>query len=168
MKNNVIVFLLTIFSTQIAIAQNLNDYTAPTETHTQIEETNISIILPERYDLIPSPYFSGFQIPEDNRTSIITTSLEGPYSAVSQSFSDKQMMSSQGMTIDQKKTVKINGKDALLIDLTKTEKGIMLSKTLLIFGDEKSTTLIVSTALQENNELANDLKKSIESIVVSK
>jgi len=167
MKNGIIVFLLTILSTQLSIAQNLNKHTAPTEEHTQIEGTNVSIIVPEGHGLIQSPYFTGFQIPEDKRTSIMVVKMEAPYTPVSLSFSDKKTMESKGMTINQKKTVKINGKDALLVDLTKIENDIILSKTLLVFGDDKTSTLVMTTALQENTELVADLKKSVLSVVVS-
>ncbi len=167
MKNSIIVFLLTIFSFQIAIAQNLNNYTAPTEEHVLVKGTNVSIILPEESNFVASPHFSGFQIPNDNRTSIIVMKQEAPYSVMSQSFSDKKTMDAQGMIINQKKTVKINGKDALLLDLTKKEKGIVLSKKLLIWGDSNSTTFIITTALQEDQELVLKLKKSIESVVIN-
>lgn len=165
MKNCIIVFGLTICSLQISFAQNLNEYTAPTEEHVLIDKTNISMIPPEGY--IQHEALVGFLRPGDQTTMIQVQNMAGPYHEIIKGFT-QNMMTPKGMTLHSKRPVKINGKDALVVQLEQDVNDITFFKTILVFGNEQSTTFVNGMCYIEDKELSELIKKSIESTIIGK
>lgn len=92
------------------------------------------------------------------------TIIPGPFSKTSGGFNTSGL-ASQGMTLLKKESVKIGSADALLIYVSQSAYGTDFRKWVLIFGDEKESTLVAAAFPEQfESELSASLKKVILSV----
>jgi len=128
------------------------------ENHIQIKGTNIFMIPPISFE--SSNNFRGFQNPIDQTAMIMTMEIPGPYSEVSKGF-NSEMMKKQGMELKTKTEIKVAEFDGLLLELDQSANGMVFSKQIIIYGNEKSSTLINGVYLKDSLQLGEKIKKSI-------
>ena len=128
------------------------------ENHIQIKGTNIFMVPPTSFE--SSSNFKGFQNPNDQTSMIMAMEIPGPYSEVSKGF-NSVMMQKQGMELKTKKEIKVAEFDGLLLELDQTANGMVFSKQIIIYGNEKSSTLINGVYLKDSLQLGEKIKESI-------
>lgn len=128
------------------------------ENHIQIKGTNIFMIPPTSFE--SSNNFKGFQNPNDQTSMIMAMEIPGPYSEVSKGF-NSEMMQKQGMELKTKKEIKVAEFDGLLLELDQSANGMVFSKQIIIYGNEKSSTLINGVYLKDSLQLGKKIKESI-------
>ena len=133
------------------------------ENHLQINGTNIFMVPPENFD--PSADFKGFQNPADQTSMIMAVEIPGPYNEVIKGFND-EILTTRGMELLSKKEVKIATLDGLIIEINQPAGGTVFSKQILVYGNEKESTLINGVYLKDSVALGERIKASILSTVV--
>ncbi len=128
------------------------------ENHIQIKGTTISMVPPTLFE--SSNNFKGFQNPNDQTSMIMTMEIPGPYSEVSKGF-NSEMMQKQGMKLKTKKEIKVAEFDGLLIELDQSANGMTFSKQIVIYGNEKSSTLINGVYLKDSIQLGEKIRESV-------
>lgn len=128
------------------------------ENHIQIKGTNIFMIPPTSFE--SSSNFKGFQNPNDQTSMIMAMEIPGPYSEVSKGF-NSEMMQKQGMELKTKKEIKVAEFDGLLLELDQSANGMTFSKQIIIYGNEKSSTLINGVYIKDSLQLGKKIKESI-------
>lgn len=160
MHKIVITFLLFSISF-VGLAQQLP--IEKTKNHQQIIGTNIFMVPPGSYSV--SNNFKGFQNPLDPTSMIMIVEIPGPYSEISKGF-NFEMLKSKGMELKTKKETNISNFKALLIELDQPANGMIFSKHILIYGNEKSTTLINGIYLKDSLQLGEKIKQSVFSTFI--
>lgn len=133
------------------------------ENHVQINGTNIFIIPPDSFK--PSSNFKGFQNPIDPTSMIMVVEIPGPFSEVTKGF-NSEMLKTRGMELKTKKEIKLAEFDGMLIELDQPANGMIFSKQILIYGNEKSSTLINGVYLKDSLQLGKKIKESILTTIV--
>jgi hypothetical protein len=133
------------------------------EKHIQIEGTNIFMVPPAAFQ--SSTNFKGFQDPKDQTSMIMVMEIPGPYLEVTKGF-NAEMLKTRGMDLKTKKEIKVAGYDGLFIELDQPANGLIFSKQILIYGNEKATTLINGAFLKDSLQLGTRIKESMLSTVV--
>jgi hypothetical protein len=128
------------------------------ESHIQIKGTTIFMVPPTSFE--SSSNFKGFQNPNDQTSMIMAMEIPGPYSEVSKGF-NSEMMQKQGMELKTKKEIKVAEFNGLLLELDQSANGMVFSKQIIIYGNEKSSTLINGVYLKDSLQLGEKIKKSI-------
>ena len=129
-----------------------------TGKHQQINGTNIFIVPPNSFEI--SGNFKGFQNPADPTSMIMIMEIPGPYFEVSKGF-NAEMLKSGGMDLKTKKEIKIGEFEGMLIELDQPANGMVFSKQILIFGNEKSSTLINGVYIKDSLQLGGKIRESI-------
>ncbi|WP_373708623.1 hypothetical protein [Kaistella sp.] len=132
--------------------------------HIQIEGTNIFMIPPTSFER--STNFQGFQNPGDQTSMVMTIEIPGPYSEVSKAF-NQEMLKKKGMTLKNKNKIKVAEFEGVIIELEQSANGLEFSKHVLIYGNEKSTTMINGVYLKDSLQLGEEIKRSILSTIVN-
>ncbi|WP_285008663.1 hypothetical protein [Pedobacter faecalis] len=132
-------------------------------SHVQIQGTNIFMIPPKSFQ--HSGNFKGFQNPGDPASMIMTLEIPGPYSEVKKGF-NADMLKTKGMILKSRKDIKVASFDALLIEVNQSANNRIFAKHILIYGNEKSTTLINGIYLSDSLKIGQDIKQSILSTFV--
>lgn len=153
--------LLLLLISVLGLAQELPQ--EKSENHIQIKGTNIFMVPPVSFET--SGNFKGFQNPTDQTSMIMAMEIPGPYSEVIAGF-NAEMMLKQGMELKTKKEIKIADFDGLLIELDQSANGMIFSKKILIYGNEKSSTLINGVYLKDSLQLGKKIKESIQSTFI--
>ena len=104
--------------------------------------------------------FKGFQNPTDQTSMVMILEIPGPFSEVSKGFNN-EMLKSRGMDLKTKKEIKVGEFKGMLIELDQYANGMNFSKQILIFGNEKSSTLINGVYLKDSLQLGRKIKESI-------
>jgi len=104
-----------------------------------------------------SSNLKGFQNPIDQTSMIIAMEIPGPYMEVTKGF-NSEMLKTRGMDLITKKQIKVAEHNGLLIELEQPANGMMFSKQILIYGNEKSSTLINGVCLKDSLQLAEKIK----------
>ncbi len=133
------------------------------ENHIQIQGTNIFMVPPTSFE--SSNNFKGFQNPNDQTSMIMAMEIPGPYSEVSKGF-NSELMQKQGMELKTKKEIKVAEFDGLLLELDQSANAMVFSKQIIIYGNEKSSTLINGVYLKDSLRLGKKIKESILSTFV--
>jgi len=128
------------------------------EHHVPIKGTNIFMVPPDTFE--PSKNFKGFQNPTDPTSMIMVTEVPGPYSEITKGFK-AEMLKERGMELLSKKEIKVTGFEGMLVELDQPANGMIFSKLILIYGNEKASTIINGIYLKEATELGARIKKSI-------
>jgi len=158
-KLEIICFFL-LFST-ITLGQELTSQ--KTSNHIQIEGTNIFVIPPNSFEA--SSNFKGFQNPVDETAMIMIMEIPGPFSEVIKGFTSENL-SEKGMELKTISEINVADYNGRLIELDQAANGLIFSKYVLIYGDEKSSMLINGIFLQDSINIGKRIKKSILSTFV--
>lgn len=158
-KIGLLFFLLTI--SVLGFGQELPK--SKSNKHVRISGTNIFMVPPESFE--PSGNFKGFQNPADQTSMIMITEISGPYVEMTKGF-NPEMLSANGMELKTKEEIKVAEFNGLLIELDEPANGMEFSKHILIYGDEKSTTLINGVYLSDSLELGEKIRESILTTIV--
>jgi len=129
------------------------------ENHHLINGTNISLVPPTSFEA--SSDFKGFQNPADPSSMIMVVEIPGPYSEVAVGFESPELLKAQGMELKSKKEVKVFNFDGLLLEIDQAANGMLFSKHILLYGNEKSSTMINGAFLKESAELGMEIKESM-------
>lgn len=164
MKKTVLILVVNLF-TQFIFSQNLNNFEKPTPNHILVKGTNIQIIPPKNYS--QSTSFKGFQNPDDQTSMIMIVEIPGPFNEVTKGF-NIESLTTNGMKLISKNKVVINEFNGIIIDLEQEANGLTYSKNILIYGDEKSTTMINGVFLKEAKEIEKEIKASIRTTIIDK
>ncbi len=108
----------------------------------------------------PSSNFKGFQNSKDQTTMIMVLEIPGPYSEVSKGF-NSEMLKTKGMELKSLKEVKVAEYNGLLIELDQPANGLIFSKQILIYGNDKSSTLINGIYQKDSLQLGKKIEESI-------
>lgn len=134
-----------------------------TENHQQMSGTEIFMIPPKSFK--PSTDFKGFQNPEDPTSMIMVIEIPGPFSETTSGF-NSETLKAAGMELKTKNKIKVAEFDGLLIELDQPANGMVFSKHILVYGNEKSTVLINGIYLKDSVKLGDEIRRSILSTVV--
>lgn len=132
-----------------------------TSRHVQIPGTSFFIIPPPGF--IQASHFHGFQQPETG-SSILVAEIPGPFSESSKGFTDEGFRT-QGVVLKNKEGLLVNGLTGLLLTLEQTANGIVFTKYVLAFGDNKATTMVNGAFPKEMTRLGVQILTSLRSIV---
>ncbi|AEE18091.1 hypothetical protein [Dokdonia sp. 4H-3-7-5] len=161
MKHSSIITLLLLSISSMIVGQELPSQ--KTERHLQIKGTNIFMIPPVSFTA--SDNFKGFQDPQDPSSMIMAFEIPGPYSEVSKGF-NADMLKTQGMEMKSRKEIKVGNYNGIFLDVEQPANGMMFSKHILIYGDEKSSTLLNGVYVKDSLELGEKIKQSVLSTFV--
>lgn len=164
MNKTILLITLSLFF-QSVYSQKINDYIEPTEEHILIKGTNIYLIPPKNY--IESSNFKGFQALNSQTSLIMIMEIPAPFSEVIKGFNSEEMLSAQGMKLNNKREISINEYKGLIVYIEQEANGLTYSKHLLIYGNEKSTTMINGMYLKSDIENGKIINKSIETTIVN-
>ncbi len=163
MNKTILLIILNLFFQSI-FGQKINNYLEPTKNHTLINGTNIYLIPPKNY--IESSNFKGFQNPNSQTSIIMIVKIPGPFSEITKGFNSEKILSSQGMKLNNKREITINEYKGLIVNIEQEANGLTYSKHLLIYGNEKSTTMINGIYLKDDIDNGKIINESIETIIV--
>lgn len=90
-----------------------------------------------------SSRFAGFER-ADLQASIMVTEVPGPFAGVTGGMNARGL-ATRGMTLISSARRQVDGKQALLIQVTQSANGVEFLKWMLAAGDTKQTTMIVAT-----------------------
>jgi len=161
MRKTFILITILITISQGVFAQDLP--TDKSENHIQVKGTNIFLIPPDSFQ--PSDNFKGFQNPGDQTSMIMTMEVPGAYSEVIKGF-NAEMLKTNGMDLKSKEAIKVADFDGLLISLEQAANGLIFSKHIILYGNERSTMLINGIFLSDSVELGEKIRASILSTYV--
>jgi hypothetical protein len=154
---NKIILTLSLLSVALSVpAQTLPK--EKTEKHKPVNGTNIFMVPPILFDV--SNNFKGFQNAADPTSMIMVLEIPGPFSEVSKGF-NAEMLNARGMEFKTKKEIMVGKFNGLLIELDQPANGIIFSKHILLYGNEKSSTLINGVYLRDSLRLGQKIKESI-------
>ncbi len=148
--------LLLLLPMFIGKAQELPS--AKTENHQQINGTNIFMVPPPLFS--EATNFKGFQNPLDPTSMIMTMVIPGPFSEVSKGF-NAETLKTKGMDLHVIKEINVGIYQGLYLELDQSANGMIFSKNLLVYGDEKATSLINGVYLKDSTEIGKHVKSSI-------
>lgn len=161
MKHSLIITLLLLSISSIVVGQELPSQ--KTESHLQIKGTNIFMIPPVSFTA--SDNFKGFQDSQDPSSMIMAFEIPEPYSEVSKGF-NADMLKTQGMEMKTKKEIQVGNYNGIFLDVEQPANGMIFSKHILIYGDEKSSTLLNGVYVKDSLELGKKIKQSVLSTFV--
>lgn len=129
-----------------------------TTNHILIKGTNIYMIPPSTFELTNN--FKGFQNPDDQTSMIMIVEIPGPLSEVSKGF-NLEKLKDAGMRLIGKAEVQISEYSGFLLEVDQSANGIIFSKHILVYGNEKSSTLINGIYIKDSLQLGMSIKESI-------
>lgn len=157
----IVITLLLVSVSFVGLAQQLPK--EKTQNHQQIIGTNIFMVPPDSYSV--SSNFKGFQNPLDPTSMIMIVEIPGPYSEITKGF-NLEILKARGMELKTKKEITTAGFNALLIELDQPTNALTFSKHILIYGNEKSTTLINGIYSKDSLQLGKKIKQSVLSTFI--
>lgn len=134
-----------------------------TEKHLGINGTNIFMVPPDSFK--PSANFKGFQDPLDPNSMIMIVEIPGPYPEIAKGFTTETLRTN-GMELKTRQEIKVAEFDGMLIELDQSANGMVFSKQVLMYGDEKSTTIINGVYLKNSSQLGKKIRESILTTVI--
>jgi hypothetical protein len=124
----------------------------------RVPGTKISLDPPEGFS--PTTRFNGY-FHQESLSSIMINELPAPFEEVAKGFS-KEGLDSQGMSLIEKKEVKLGKVPALLALVKQKASGNVFFKWLLLFGDENNTEMLVAVFPdQTSTEWSDQLKEAL-------
>jgi hypothetical protein len=126
---------------------------------TRVVGTRVSLKPPPEFT--PSSQFPGYGL-EAFGSSIMVTEIAGPFPEISAGLSDPSALMKKGMSVLNKREVKVNGQSGLLMQVRHDISLGGFLKWILVIGDEKETVIITATFPKGfENELSEKMKASI-------
>jgi hypothetical protein len=132
-----------------------------TEKLIKVPGTKCSLIPPDGF--VASATFGGFQNQETG-SSIMVNELPFSYKILAASFTPEDLKS-RGMTLIKKQTIKFNGSEATLLDVTQEAYGTTYLKQILLFGDSNIAVVVNGIYPQSSKELETKIKDALLSTV---
>lgn len=154
-KKIILAFAVALVSTT-AFGQDLPK--EKSEKHIQIKGTSILMIPPASFEV--STNFKGFQNPKNQSAMIMTVDVPGPYSEIATGF-NTETLKPRGMDLKNKKNIKVGTYDGIYIELEQLSNKILFSKHIIIYGNNKSTTIINGIYPKDSIRLGQNIKASI-------
>ena len=165
MKNYILIgFTLIIYSFTSCAQQEqktVKIINSLTEKHIILTGTKCSLIPPS--DFTKATTFNGYKQTETN-SSIMIIEIPGPFEEISNSMT-KDGLLTKGMDLEYKEYFIVNNRKSVLIHAKQSVYNTDFSKLIFLFGDEKSTIMINGVCPLELEQLSQDLKKSILSVI---
>ncbi|PSB56324.1 hypothetical protein [Chamaesiphon polymorphus] len=126
----------------------------------------VGLALPQPSGFTKATAFHGFEQTETN-SSIVLTKIPGPFSGVTKGF-DKDTLATRGISLISKESIKINNQPGLLLQISQSAYGEKFLKWVLIFGDEKNTSVATATFLDKNTaKFSEPLKQTLLAVTPS-
>ncbi|OAD18682.1 conserved hypothetical protein, secreted [Candidatus Thiomargarita nelsonii] len=152
-KLSFLLFITSFIAVTVAIAAQ------------RVPGTKITLIPPDNF--IRATQFPGY-IRQETGSSIMVTEMPGPFSEVTKGFT-KPSLATVGVKLIDKKSIKLNDQDAILLHASQNLHGTEFLKWMLVFGDESETILIVAIFPKLfEDELSASLKASVLSAIWNK
>ena len=167
--------LLTAILTSFAVAAQARDFSLPSRKmlasppyqsapltlaqSSYVSFPSIGVQLMQPQGFTESSKFQGFQ-QESSQSSVMLIKLPGPFSEIANGFTGKNLKS-RGMKLVRKKSVKVDGSKALLLQVIQEAYGTEFYKWILATGDESSTQLITATFPSTEVDYLSDELKSV-------
>lgn len=161
MINKITITTLLLSISFIGLGQELPK--EKTENHIRINGMNIFMIPPVSFE--SSSSFKGFQNPDDQTSMIMAMEIPGPFAEVVKGFKP-EMMEKKGLQLKTKKKIKVAEFNGLFIELNQSANGMTFSKQILIYGNEKSSTIINGVCLSDSLQLGEKIRKCVLSTIV--
>ena len=161
MQNTIRLTVVFILCSFFSFGQELPK--VKTEKHLGINGTNIFMIPPDSFK--PSANFKGFQDPLDPTSMIMIVEIPGPYSEIVKGFTSETLRTN-GMELKTKQDIKVAEFNGSLIELEQPANGMVFSKLVLMYGNEKSTIIINGVYLKESLSLGKKIRESILTTIV--
>lgn len=135
-----------------------------TPEHVHVPGTKVSMIPPAGFQT--SPNFAGFQ---DLSTGsfIMVVEMPGSYYDASIGFTD-QALRKQGLSVDQRNEITINGYAGLLIYASQQTVNGMYDKIILTFGDTSNTVIINGGTLINQGNTFSQIETAVLSTYFDK
>ena len=125
-----------------------------------VRVTGTTVTMEPPAGFTPAARFPGFER-QDVQASIMVTEVPGPASEMKRGMT-KAALASRGMTLIESTAEKIDGKNALLLNVSQTSGGAEFLKWMLVAGDQKRTMMIVGTFPRAAEaELGDAIKSSL-------
>ena len=142
----IIITLITLFlSSSLCTAQ-------------RVPGTKVSLNPPPGF--VKAVQFPGY-IMKSIGSSIMISEVPGPFTEISRAFT-KTRLATRGMTLIEKREVKVAPGNAILLHVSQSANGIKFLKWILAFGNNKESVLIVATfPKQFERDFSDNLKKAI-------
>jgi hypothetical protein len=126
----------------------------------------VGLTLPQPSGFTKATAFHGFEQTETN-SSIVLTKIPGSFSAVTKGF-DKDTLATRGIALISKESIKIANQPGLLLQISQSAYGEKFVKWVLVFGDEKNTSLATATFLDRNTaKFSEPLKQALLAVTPS-
>lgn len=152
--------LIALLTTLLAFGQGEINNTK-TDKHRQVAGTKFLLIPPTGF--IPATNFQGFQ-QMNSGASILVMEIPGPFAESTKGFNE-QGLKTQGVVLNKKEEIKVNGNPGLFLTTEQFAYGTNYSKYILVFGDSKATYMVNGTFPKEVIELDKDVRESMLSVV---
>lgn len=160
MKTKIIIILL--FFAKFSFAQSDSISNKLGDSHQEIKGTTFSIIPPGGWTSAIN--FNGFQ-QEKTGSSIMVIEFPAPFDGITEGFTKEKLLT-QGVILEKKEKLIFNGFQAIVIYGEQFAQGIMFRKLILVFGNEKKSTMVLGAYPKELSlELEDPVKSSILSII---
>ena len=156
MKNYYLLFGTLLLLQLACFGQTLPEIL--TQEHQLIKGTNIHLVPPPSFSA--SDNFKGFQDPNDPYSMLMVVEIPGPFSEVTEGFK-AELMAPRGMQLLEKQSVTIGPYDGYLLQVDQAAGEFIFSKHILIYGDEKASTLLNAVFLKTDDKLGKALRESI-------
>jgi hypothetical protein len=125
----------------------------------QVPGTSVTLTPPEGF--VAADRFTGF-MKESTGSSIMVSEIPGPYGEVTAGFNDPKRMQAQGMKLLSKSPAKVSGHKAMLLHVEQFAYGTLFSKWLVAVDRAGTTTLIVATYPQaEDQQQGESLRAAV-------
>lgn len=132
-----------------------------TDKHQHVEGSNLFLIPPPGF--AEATNFQGFQ-QESSGASIMVIEIPGPFSESTKGFTEEGLKS-QGVVLNKREEVKVNGYQGLFITAEQLAYGVNYAKYILVFGDEQNTFMVNGAYPKKVQELKSDMLESVFSVV---
>ena len=129
--------------------------------HQQVNGTKFFLIPPEGFTMADS--FQGFQLAQKS-ASVLVMEIPGPLSEVTKGLNEEGLKS-QGVILKNHEEANVNGYDGSFITAEQSANGTHFKKYILVFGDEKSTNMVIGMYPSDFNDLETHILESVLSVI---
>jgi Rieske Fe-S protein len=158
----ILLLALCIANLNICYSQEQIGAAKKTEVHINIPGTKIWLIPPIGF--VISDKFKGLSNPEDKTSMLMITEMPASVYKVSEGFKQLRKLPN-GMEITSTKSYNMAGQsEALFVNVSQPSQGLMFDKQMLLFGDEKTSTMIVAVYLKDSVKTGLKMEQSIRSV----
>ena len=125
-----------------------------------IRVTGTSVALAPPAGFVPSSRFPGFER-ADLQSAIMVTEIPGPVADVSRGMTPAGL-ATRGMALISSTTQLVDGRQALLLNVSQTAGGMTVHKWMIVSGDTRTTVMIVGTFPKEHEpQIGGAMKGSL-------